>query len=399
MDAYSDGLQTISNNVSNLDTLGFKGAVVSFDDIYNDGGQQGLTEDGSGILSSGDGVKPGPAYTDFSQGTLQQTTSPLDLAIQGTGYLVVQNKIGTFYTRTGSFAVDSDNNISLQGTSNHLMMVNSSGNLVVANIGQFTTNPAVATKTVTFENNISSTATTASVSNITVYDSQGDQEVWTVTLTPATPSSSSSSSSSASVTPSTSSQWTATVTDANGNTVGTGTINFNAGVADPSADQFTVTTTPTNGVPVSIALDFSNVTNFSAGTSSTISEKSADGRAQGSLTGVSVDSTGEIQLAYSNSQTQALGSVALADFRDQQSLENVGSGLYANPTNSEFKVVSSGQDGAGTIESDQLEASNVDLTQQFGQLILVQRGYQASSEVLSVSNDMLQQLFGVRGQT
>jgi flagellar hook protein FlgE len=321
----------------------------------------------------------------------------LDLAIQGSGYFVVQNDQGTFYTRTGSFAVDGNQNISVQGTSNRLMMLDSTGKLVVASVAGLQTNPAIATTQVSFENNLSSTATTASVSNIEVYDAAGNQETWTVTITPG--AASSSSSSTAAATAGSGTPWAVAVTDSNGNTVGGGTLNFISGVPDPAADQITINTTPPGGQPISVNLDFSNVTNFSSGTSSTISEQSADGRALGSLTGVSVDSSGVLQVAYSNNQTKALGSVAVADFRDEQTLENIGKGLYANPTNSEVRVVASGQDGAGTVESNELESSNVDLTQQFGQLILVQRGYQASSEVLSVTNDMIQQLFGMRGQS
>ncbi|HYF22971.1 MAG TPA: flagellar basal body rod C-terminal domain-containing protein, partial [Caulobacteraceae bacterium] len=64
----------------------------------------------------------------------------------------------------------------------------------------------------------------------------------------------------------------------------------------------------------------------------------------------------------------------------------------------QHRLLASAQDGVGKLVSKQVEASNVDLSQEFGDLILIQRGFQASSQVVSVSNDMIQQLFGIRGQ-
>ncbi len=73
-------------------------------------------------------------------------------------------------------------------------------------------------------------------------------------------------------------------------------------------------------------------------------------------------------------------------------------GLYRNRGSESPRLLASGTDGIGTLVSRQIEASNVDLSEQFGDLILIQRGFQASSQVVSVSNDMIQQLFGIRGQ-
>src|SRR5580692_8167539 len=116
MDAYSDGLQIISNNVANLDTNGYKAETVNFSDIYNSGSSSGLNYLGSNADSTGDGVRIAAPQTDFSQGTLQQTGNPLDLAIQGNGLLVLQSGGQTYYTRTGSFSVNQNGEIALQGT-------------------------------------------------------------------------------------------------------------------------------------------------------------------------------------------------------------------------------------------------------------------------------------------
>jgi flagellar hook protein FlgE len=118
----------------------------------------------------------------------------------------------------------------------------------------------------------------------------------------------------------------------------------------------------------------------------------------GALASVGVDADGQIKLTYSNEKTDLLGAVAIADFRDPQQLERVGGGLLEDRHGARGRLLPSGIDGIGKLVSKQLEASNVDLSQQFGDLILIQRGFQASSQVVSVSNDMIQQLFGIRGQ-
>ncbi|HZZ37020.1 MAG TPA: flagellar basal body rod C-terminal domain-containing protein [Caulobacteraceae bacterium] len=88
----------------------------------------------------------------------------------------------------------------------------------------------------------------------------------------------------------------------------------------------------------------------------------------------------------------------MADFRDPQQLERVSNGLFRNRGDGQFRMLPSATDGIGTLVSKQIEASNVDLSQEFGDLILIQRGFQASSQVVSVSNDMIQELFGIRGR-
>src|SRR5215813_1103766 len=87
MNAYSEGLMMISNNVANLNTPGYKGSFLSFDSLFSRGG----SFLGSGGGASGYGVSMGSSFTDFSQGQLQQTSNPLDLAIQGNGFLTLLN--------------------------------------------------------------------------------------------------------------------------------------------------------------------------------------------------------------------------------------------------------------------------------------------------------------------
>jgi flagellar hook protein FlgE len=216
--------------------------------------------------------------------------------------------------------------------------------------------------------------------------------VWTANFTENTPSGSGSTSADTST-------WAVTITDANGNTVGSGTIGFIGSTIDPNSSMITINNTPTDGAaPLAVTLDFSGVTSYSAGTASTIATSSVDGNAAGTLSGITITSAGQVQLTYSNGQTALEGSVAMASFQDPQLLERLSNGLYQNTKDADVQLGTSAANGLGTLESGELETSNVNLSNQFSLLILIERGYQACSEVLSISNEMIQQLFGIRGQ-
>jgi flagellar hook protein FlgE len=382
MNAYSDGLQTISNNVANLNTDGFKEENVSFNELVNTGGGFLGNENQPG----GYGVEIADPSTDFSQGQLQQTSNGLDLAIQGNGFLVVYNSGTEYYLRTGSFSVGADGYVTDQN-GDRLAVLDANNQPKALNISNLETNAPEATTKIAFTNNLSSSGTSATISNINVYDSEGAQHVWTVALSNPTAN-----------TAGTGTDWTVTVTDANGITVGTGTIEFTNGNSAPGSNTVAITQTVAGGSDLDVTLDFSGVTSFSSGTTSTIASQSVDGHALGSLTGVSVDTNGVVQIAYSNGQTQAAGSVALANFEDPQSLQLLKGGLYKNDTFKNAQYFSSGESGLGTLSSSEIEASNVNLSNEFGSLILIERGYQACSEVVSISNDLIQTLFGIHGQ-
>ena len=105
-----------------------------------------------------------------------------------------------------------------------------------------------------------------------------------------------------------------------------------------------------------------------------------------------------MEISYSNQQNMTLGAGAIASLRDPQGLQQRDGGLFELEHESNEQFLTSKHELVGRVVSKRLEASNVDLSREFGDLILVQRGYQASSQVVSVSNDMIQQLFGIRGQ-
>jgi flagellar hook protein FlgE len=383
MNAFSQGLQTISDNVTNLNTLGYKASTTSFSDLYSQGGG-GLSFSGGSAGSEGSGVRFNTPQIDFAGGQLQQTGGDLDLAIQGAGFLVLKDGATTYYTRTGQFAVADDGSITLKGATYKLAILDAGHQATPVNVDAKRTRPPTATTKVVFADNLSSTATTATVSNIKVFDANGGQHTWQVVLTPVGAASPN--------------QWTAAVTDEAGASLGSGVISFLGGAPDPAHSTLTIAATPANAPALSVLLDFSKgVTSFSATTSS-LRVGTSDGEAVGALTSVTVDQNGQVQLTYSNGATDVAGAVALADFRDPQELVRIGSGLFTDKGHGPMHYVASGVDGVGTLVAKQLEGSNVNLSQEFGNLILIQRGFQASSQVVSIANDMLQQLFGIRGQ-
>jgi flagellar hook protein FlgE len=377
--AYSKGLQTISNNVTNLNTPGFKATTFSFADSFSYGGLGSSFSRYVGGRQVGSGVRYGQESTNFGQGDLRQTGGDLDLAVKGSGMLVLLDGDHTYYTRTGQFGINEDGYVALIGSNYRLGVLNGSGQAVDINIDANKTNPPSKTTKVTFNDNLSSTAADATVADMAVYDANGTKHVWKAVFTR--------------VGDTAPGEWKVKVTNQTGTVVGEQTLKFIGSVPDPATNLLTFAS---GGL--SVDFDLSAVTSFSSGPLSGIRASKVDGYGLGTLASVKVDADGKIQLAYSNKQTETLGAVAVADFRDPQKLTRLGQGLYADRDGSNARLLTSRQEGIGELVSGQIEASNVDLSAQFGELILVQRGFQASSQVVSVSNDMIQQLFGIRGQ-
>ena len=374
--AFESGLQAISNDSSNLNTPGYKGSTVLFADLVGGDGGEMLGGGGEGVTTTGTAV-------DFSAGQLQSTGNPLDLAISGDGFFTLEASNGAIhYTQDGQFEFNSSGTLVSSATGEKVMALDSSGSLVPITITGSQTNPAQATKTVTFTGNLQSTATTDTVGSITVIDSAGDTHSLSLALTPvsATPGS-----------------WTATLTDG-ATTVGTGTIEFANGEPVPGSDTLAFTYTPAGGTAMPLTLDFSNgVTSNSAGTSSTLAFSSQDGFPVGTLSdqALTFNSAGILQLTYSNGQTVNGAQLALANFASPEDVTAISSNEFAAKSGQSLQVGVAGSGSFGTIQAQEIEASNVDLSQEFSELVIMQRGYQACSQVISTASDMLSSLFNM----
>lgn len=380
LNAYSRGLQQISNNVTNLNASGFKGSTVAFTDLVGINGNGGASYSG-GPGGGGNGVEIGDTRIDFKQGELRQTDRDLDLAIDGSGFMVLLRGDDILYTRTGSFEVDKDGFIVLAGTEYRLATLDSSGRPVSLSIDASRTSAPTKTTTIKFADNLSSTATTYGISDVKVYDAAGTEHIWQIKFDKAEGSAN---------------EWKITVTDDKAKTVGTQTLKFIQGQVDPATNKLVFENTD---AALSVTLDFSqNVTSFSAGTVSTLRKASSDGYKVGAITSIRVNDKGKLEIGYSNEQKKELGSIAIADFRDPQALDQRSGGLFHDTGLAQRELMTTEDKRVGKVLSRRLEASNVDLAKAFGELILIQRGFQASSQIISVSNDMIQQLFGIRGQ-
>ena len=136
----------------------------------------------------------------------------------------------------------------------------------------------------------------------------------------------------------------------------------------------------------------SDATNFSAGTDSTLKLDSQDGYAAGSLIEASFDPDGHFVTSYSNGQTDKHGRLALGWFTHTDALEQVGGNLFENRYGHSARSRTPGRSRVRQGRGGHVEMSNVDLSQQFSEMIITQRGYQASSQVITTANEMIQQL-------
>lgn len=388
---YSRGLRVIANNTANINTPGFKGASLQFgDQFYSSGPASGaITDNGPNQL--GQGLATYSTSLDFSQGELRQTGNELDLAVDGEGLFTLKDENGTLrYSRDGEFKFDDNGFLTSRTTGAKVMGRDENGAAVEISLGGVRTNPAKATTTLTFRgnlsNNTSSATNTHTLTDVTVRDEVSGAHNLTTEFTQEDTTEASQV------------RWKVVVKD--GTTeVGTGNLLFVAGLLDASTAKITVNYKPTGLSAQSLVLDFSeDVTSNAAGTLSDLRLLQQDGYAAGELTQAEFDDKGVLKLTYSNGQTIDGPKLALARFTSVDAVRSVGDNLF-EPTNPGSWEMGTAQTGAfGSVRSGVVEISNVDLSSEFSDLVIMQRGYQASSQVVSTANEMIQELFSLRGR-
>ncbi|OXI87187.1 hypothetical protein CFB40_16050 [Burkholderia sp. AU31652] len=374
--AYSKGLQTIGNNVANLNTPGFKSSTPRFQDLYD--GRPTARD----AKRSGSGIAYAHTALNFRQGELRGSTGQLDLAIDGDGLFALRDGETIRHARTGQFQIADDGSLTERTSGLKLATLDAAGTLAPISLAHRQLDPPRATRVVRFTDNLSPGSTDFSVSNVEVYDANGAKHTLKVSFAEDT-----------GVMPG---RWKVTVTDSDGMPLQIGTLQFHGGIPEPGQDKIDVTLPSSQ---LTVTLDFSDgVTAFSAGATSTLRVSKQDGYAAGTLASMSIDRDGQLALRYSNGQTGKAGTIALAHFVNPQLLVQLGAGLFDASHLPAPRYSKSGDPLVGQLRSGAVEASNVDLSGEFGQLILIQRGFQASSQVISTSNEMIMQLFQMRGQ-
>ncbi len=386
--ASTQALDIISNNLANMNTVGYKDNTANFQDLF----YQNYGGDGAGDpIQVGAGTSISSVATNFSNGSLQNTGVSSNAAITGNGFFVTEQANGSVeYTRAGNFTVNSAGDLvttdgqTVMGFPAVSGVVNQGAALSPIQVGSGATSPPSATTTMQQQTNLNAAApvgTTYSTS-MAVYDSLGESHVLTFNYTMSAPNT-----------------WTYQVTLPAADTGGTGsptvlatgTMNFN------STGQLT---SPTGSVAVNISGLADGASNMSMGWSltdpsgnslvtqvaspSTTETTNQNGYVAGTLQSYSIMQDGTVQGQYTNGETKALGQLAMASFANNQGLQLAGGNSYQTTLASGAAVIgTAGNGGRGTITGGAVELSNVDISTEFTNLIVVQRAFEADSRVVT----------------
>jgi len=394
LNANATAMTVIGDNIANVNTTAFKSNRSSFANVLS----QSLG--GSTGNDIGRGVEFWGTSPLWNQGSLENTGSATDLAINGKGFFVVNDPSGSsFYTRAGLFTLNelgqmvNPDDLIVQGY--EIDASGNLGNLADISIPGDRVSPPSPTATFTFDINLdagSAAGDTYSTSQ-SVYDSLGNAIPLTLTFTRAAAAGS----------------WvvSGSVPAPNGPVAFTGgtTFTFNAsGNLIAPATDLTLDVTMANGANnMSLTWDLvdassvalGDITGYSSTSNTTFQYQ--DGSASGVLRGISVDESGVVAAAYSNGQLIPVFQVAMADFPAYEGLTKLGGNLYAESRSSGQPLPGVAGDGRlGTITPMAIEMSNVDLAQEFVKMITTQRAFQANSRVITTSDEILNELINLK---
>jgi flagellar hook protein FlgE len=403
MQGNSNWLSTISQNVANANTSGYKNVETEFSSLVDQ-------------ISNGDAAFGGVSTSQVSrnglQGNVVSASATTDLAVQGAGFFVVSDASGTMYlTRNGSFMPDASGNL-VNSAGYYLMAANvqdgasplAANSLTglekvnVVNAGE----TATATTSGVLSANLPSTASPVAPANLpstnsasstytdatslVVYDNLGGSHTINVYLTNTG-----------------SNTWEVDAYDAAGASAGAG-FPYSSG---PLATQ-TLTFNPTTGAlssgsPLSFSvpsgqtmnLDISNMTQLAAGFN--VSAATVNGNSPSGITGVSISTSGSLMFNYANNTSAVAYDIPLANVVSPNNLTSVNGGAYL-PTSSSGPIYlgTAGGGGFGKIEASSLESSTVDLATELTDMIQAQSAYEANSKVFQTGANILDVLNGLK---
>jgi flagellar hook protein FlgE len=391
-------MDVVGNNISNVNTTGFKSSTTVFQDVLSQvirGG--GAAQDdlgGTNPAQVGLGSRIAAITTNFGQGALQRTGRATDLAIQGDGFFVVQQAGQELFTRAGSFSIDALGRLVTQEggfimgwIADAIGNVDTNGAIGPLQIPVGDLTAPVATGRVTVGGNLpADAADETTISNsVEVFDAQGNPWTLQVTFEKADDNS-----------------WDVTIsyTDEDGDVqeIASTTLEFDETTGELTSDfDFDVTGGPMGDFVLSFGVEGgpNRLTQF--GALSTVAILEQNGSAAGSLQSFTVSQEGLIIGSYSNGRTKAIGQIALASFANPEGLEKVGGSNYRATMNSGLpQLGTAGAGGRGLMSTGTLEMSNVDLAAEFTNLIVAQRGFQANSRVVTTSDELLQEVVNLK---
>lgn len=410
--AHQTRMNVIGNNLANVNTTAFKGSRATFQDMISQVvrggygpttafGGQNPTQFGLGVLVAG-------TDTDTAQGSLNATNRRTDLAIQGNGFFVVSDGTTMRYTRDGAFDLDANGNLVMRGSGERVVgwTADASGNIdatTVAGATNYLTIPlgsltsAQATSAVTLSGNLKSTSTNTDTwsTMIRVYDDLGGAHDVTIKFSnrtsPATGGPADATSSW---------DWEAfegTTSLGSSSTTGNSKLFFDASGKLLNASALGKITVPGSGASAAfnIDLNFGSVSQLAADTQVQVSNQ--NGHAAGSLDSFAIGNDGTIVGIFTNGLTRNLGQVAMANFSNIAGLQREGNNLWRETNNSGLPMIgTAGTGGRGFMSAGFLEQSNVDIGQEFTDLIVTQRGFQANTKVVTTVDEMLQDLLAIK---
>ncbi|VWD37009.1 flagellar hook protein FlgE [Burkholderia contaminans] len=400
----SNALDVIGNNIANANTVGFKSSTAQFADMY---ANSVATSTNTQI---GIGTSLNAVQQNFGQGTINTTSSSLDVAINGNGFFQMSNNGVTTYSRDGTFQRDK-NGFIVDSQGRNLMGYAANGGGVIntaqtvplqapttniaptatTKIGaQFNLNSQDAVPTKTPFSATDNTTYNYSTS-IQVYDSLGGSQAVNMYFVKSAAGT-----------------WEAYAGVQGGATTDLGTVTFDSSGAIKSTTtgtppapttsvgqfQFTVPNTDGSATPQSLTLDLTGTTQY--GGKNGVNNLAQDGYASGTLTTYTIGTDGKLTGNYSNGQTAVLGQIALANFNNPNGLVNLGGNQYAESSASGVPQISApGSTNHGKLQGSALENSNVDLTSQLVNLITAQRNYQANAQTIKTQQTVDQTLINL----
>ncbi|HUL63661.1 MAG TPA: flagellar hook protein FlgE [Burkholderiaceae bacterium] len=397
LNAAAKDLDAIGNNVANASTVGYKAERAEFADVFAN------SLSGGGGVQVGIGTKVAAVQQQFSQGNIETTSNPLDVAINGAGFFRLSTNGTISYSRNGQFSLDrngflvANNGARVTGYPADVngQIVASTPidlQLSLANIPPKTTTTASLALNLdsratvpTSAFNVSNPASYNSSTAMTVYDSQGNSHTLTTYYVKTG-----------------SNTWdvygAADGTLLNGGAV-MGSLNFGAGGLLPADVTMSASIPLTNGAasPLTIPLTYpaSDMSQF--GVDFAVNKLQQDGYTTGTLAGFNIGNDGTILGRYTNGQSRAQGQIVLANFVNPQGLVAMGNNQWTESADSGQPLVAA--PGAGTLgllQSGALEDANVDLTQELVNMITAQRVYQANAQTIKTQDQIQQTLVNLR---
>jgi flagellar hook protein FlgE len=399
LNAMSNAVAMVGNNLANLNTAGYKANTASFSEMMDTelGVGQSSGTVGSGVVAQ--------VTKHFTQGGVQETSGAFDAAIQGEGFFVVRDSNNQqLFTRAGNFAVDATGHL-ITATGQYVQGWSASGGALNVNgpIGDIVVplngmNGGTPTTNMSIAANLDAGAVVGTAgatysAPIQVVDSLGATHTLTVTFTKTDVNTWDYAVSIAA----------ADLTDPAGSQLATGTLTFDsqglipgstaavdldiAGLANGAADQTVTWNIVENGVGL--------LTQFAQ--KSGVSGTKQDGMLAGQITSVGIADGGLIVAKFSSGQQQAIGQLALASISNPDSLVAVGGNNYASTPGSAAATLGAPETGGrGKVLGGSLEGSTVDLAAEFTNLITFQRSYAANSRVITTSDEMLQEVMNLK---